>query len=63
MYARLFRKAESESNSHVHHYKTHLYNVFVEYQKSSRIKWIFIFNIEEIHQMQYVLIYLVVVNS
>ena len=25
MYDRLFRKAESESNSHVHHYKTHLY--------------------------------------
>ena len=63
MYDRLFRKAESESNSHVHHYKTHLYKVFVEYQKSGRIKWIFIFNIEEFFQMQYMLIYLVVVNS
>ena len=63
MYDRLFRKAESESNSHMQHYKTHLYKVFVEYQKSSRIKWIFIFNIEKIFQMQYVLIYLVVVNS
>ena len=59
MYDRLFRKAERESNNHVHHYKTHLYKVFVEYQKSCRIKW----NIEEIFQMKYLLIYLVVVNS
>ena len=63
MYDRLFRQAESESNSHVHHYKTNLYQVFVEYQKRSRLKWTFIFIIEEIVQMQYLLIYLVVVNS
>ena len=34
-------------NSRVHHSKTHLCQVFVEYQMSRRITWIFIFNIED----------------
>ena len=44
MHDRLFRKAESKLNSHVHHCKTDFYKMFVEYKKSrlaESIKWIF----------------------